>query len=1405
MGSRLRRLPARGILRLKRGVSDATLAEGARWVARAGLTPGLGWGERMTPKLASLTLSALAACSVATAAEGWWNPGWRMRTTVSRPTPYRDERPRPVEVAVDFPLLLKKAGVAGAFDPASVRVVERGREIPSACRTELDARKGRQQRYVVWTATPKPGSVGATHIYFDTKGRGIQAPAYPNVLPPPNLVIYPGFEGKAASWRSAPAELIRHGRFEHTTGKKSLKIVVNEDTRAGAGREATVSQRLDVRRWAGCEMVFECDLMAERAKYGCPVAVELQQLRADGSRIPEYAVQSRWLTLELAEGHLVQFCQRGRFSPEAATLNVHIRMRCTVRDTDTNKAVTGPEAFFTVWLDRVVVRPGERWPWPAASGAGFVEGALTTAPLNRGFEFTGHRRLAFNGASEGTLQNGQWNPNPKSVHWGLQAGTLELWCKPTWDAADGAEHILFDSVAYGHRSQCRLRKLGDGRLEFAIADSSVKTHTARGAAPLKAGRWHHIAATWDFPKAHLQLFADGKRIAQVGPGKEPWPSSLVPRSKRKLKGIGIMDDDQRSMPMQAYIGGDSRCSPERSAEAVLDELRVSDVVRYAADFKPRRAELAVDEHTRALFHLEGERHGVHDSDDRFVRGHLLCELPRQQETVPLERLVDGKIERRSIAVKPHADPKLFEENRVENRLTVYRPLRKLPDPRCVEYRERWVERVVDGKDDAFTIEVGGDYEPLMRSITWEHAKGAPPKAVLLPRWRANDNVVPFSVDTLAATLAPDAKTDAERAFAVWRYCLATTNYYDAHYCETLPSGRHRPRISYTLLKHLNCYPFEQCGPLNYTARKLFLCAGISSNDASGTHHQFQQAFYAGGWRLHDLSSRQWWLARDNATVIGRDALEDDPWLKSRQGGNIAAWIRGRRSRHRFGAAVRPHSMDFPLRPGERVSVCWHNEGRWFELTGNRQPIPLAKIPPSFGNGAILFEPTGPTEAAELDNMTLDTGPHQSPTLRATDPAKAASLTYRVRCPYILSDARLTGACGGSDPKAIRVSMSVDGGKAWREVWHNEPRAGLMGIDLRAHVAARYAYAVRIAFAAGRVARIQLPRVRTTFVVSPLSLPGKLALGDNRIRFVGTPTVPVKTRCRWVERHRSALCLSLNSIRFYLDGGTTLRDLFVVAPGTPPRIRATLSGRRVSGRLALAGPWMGYSSIAPSKEVQVTDPGKPVTIEHVGKNTSLYVRAGDLLPVEVTLTEAGATRRVQARLLVVDAPLVREAERADQRTGEAKAIELAEASGARVVEHSGDGALSFDLTAPREGKYALWLRARWAKGSSTAMTLTLDQGKPRDLRAMAMIGFTDWTDPRRAHTKMFAHYGAQFTHWSWYRIPDVALTKGKHRLTLAAGAGAAFDALLLLPQNPEMDRAAMNLFQNWNYAPWQNPQ
>ena len=100
-----------------------------------------------------MVVYALAACSIAAANDSaaWWNPGWNLRTSVTRPMPYRDDAPRPVEVAVDLPLLMERAGIDGQFDPASLRVIEPsaegpGRQVPFAYRTEFNAPEGRRGR-----------------------------------------------------------------------------------------------------------------------------------------------------------------------------------------------------------------------------------------------------------------------------------------------------------------------------------------------------------------------------------------------------------------------------------------------------------------------------------------------------------------------------------------------------------------------------------------------------------------------------------------------------------------------------------------------------------------------------------------------------------------------------------------------------------------------------------------------------------------------------------------------------------------------------------------------------------------------------------------------------------------------------------------------------------------------------------------------------------------------------------------------------------------------------------------------------------------------------------------------------------------------------------------------------------
>ena len=1350
--------------------------------------------------MASLIASAIAA-------DDWANRGWQYRTRVTRTAPFRSRAPRPVEVAVDFPLLLRKAGIAGRFDPGSVRIFKPdGSEGPCALRSEVNVRTGREVQYVTWIARPTSDTQRSVDVYFNTRDRKtIPANYVFEELPPGNLLKNPDFEKGAETWQISPSQVAHFARHGNAHGNQSLKIVVDESTPAELSRIISVAQRVNVRRYAGQAMLFACDLLAEQARYGAPVMIEIRQYREDGSRIAECAIQPRWLTVEMAAGQLIQFSERGRLSHEAAEAEVVLQFRCQVSDVDTGQAVTGPEAAFAIWVDRVVLRAVERWPWPAATNGGFVEGALPNAPLNRGFEFTGQRRLAFNGASESALTFSKGgSAGPDSVHWGLQAGTLEFWCRPAWDPSDGQERVFFKGYAYLYRLQSLLRKCGkrkNNQLEFQIADGNRKLHTVRGPAPLKQGEWSHIAATWDLGKAHLQLFVDGKLVATEGPGKAPWPFSLHAVDKAaKHVGIGITGADKRSLPMQAFIGGQmhSKVWPKgEAAEAVLDEFRISDLVRYSVSFSPPLEEFVSDGHTRALWHFDHERHGVHGNDDGFVRSYLGCELQPQSDTAVLEILAGTAVERREVVVRPYAPDTLFEANRGEKRLHESNPFRAMPDPRFVEHRKRTIERTLTGGDDDFSLEVGGDLEPLMCGVSFARANSSA-KTTLLPRWRANDNVVPFSFDTIGRTLATTATSDAEKAIEVMRYVNSSTSYYDAHYCETMPGGKHRSRVSYTMLKHLNIYPYDQCGPLNHTLRKIYLAAGISSNNASGTHHQFQQAYFNGSLRLFDLSSRMYWLDRDNVTVLSLRGVGEDPQCKLRQPGNLNSFYPGRPSRATFGRAERPHNMDFPLRPGERASVGWVNEGGWFEKTGQREPIPIARIPPFYGNGAIVYQPVPEGDAAVLENAVI-----AGPTVRAEDSSKPARLIYRAFSPYILTGARVTGTFSAKSAGAITVSVSSNQGKRWTELWRSPTASGGLDLDLREQVSAYYAYWLRVELAPEVEAQLSGLTVRTVFLNSALSLPGKLRRGANRIRFVAAkPSVPIRTTCSWIERQTTDLGISLNTVSYYNLDYARHRNLLVMAPGAEETLTVSLMGRKLTGRVALEVPAGGLAVSPAEREITVNGAAERASGEF--RLALPNTPEGTILALDVVVREGERDRRVPVEILAVRAALVREAEQADEISGDASIIDIPDVSGGKAVSLGGTGYLAFDITAPTAGPNALWVRARWEFGSRSVLRFKLGDGKVREVKTHRMIGFRDWTGHRRAFTKGYVHYPEKAEHWAWYRIPDIELAAGEHRLVLTAGAGAHVDVLLLLPQTPAVDRAAMNLFHNWNYAPQQSP-
>lgn len=109
----------------------------------------------------------------------------------------------------------------------------------------------------------------------------------------------------------------------------------------------------------------------------------------------------------------------------------------------------------------------------------------------------------------------------------------------------------------------------DGRYVSAIATEA-----------LPAGQWAHLAGVYD-GKA-ITLFVNGKTAATVA-----------------------VSGQRKTNPLPLYIGAnpDARSAPTQFYTGVLDEVRLSSVARYAADFTPAAVH-ARDEHTVLLFHCD---------------------------------------------------------------------------------------------------------------------------------------------------------------------------------------------------------------------------------------------------------------------------------------------------------------------------------------------------------------------------------------------------------------------------------------------------------------------------------------------------------------------------------------------------------------------------------------------------------------------------------------------------------------------------------------------------------------------------------------------------------------------------------------------------------------------------------
>jgi hypothetical protein len=174
--------------------------------------------------------------------------------------------------------------------------------------------------------------------------------------------------------------------------------------------------------------------------------------------------------------------------------------------------------------------------------------------------------------------------------------TLEVWFQPDAAALSGNRNLFGRWGRAGVTGSYALF-LGDGRPSLALSCNGDDTGVYQAENALTEGVWVHLAATYQAVDQRVQIFVDGTRVVDTSA-----PGGCVPFDLGTAADLVLGYDDPNT-------------SAGNPAQGLVDEARLSNVVRYTADFEPQRT-LGVDPvggQTLALYHFEDDALPAADS------------------------------------------------------------------------------------------------------------------------------------------------------------------------------------------------------------------------------------------------------------------------------------------------------------------------------------------------------------------------------------------------------------------------------------------------------------------------------------------------------------------------------------------------------------------------------------------------------------------------------------------------------------------------------------------------------------------------------------------------------------------------------------------------------------------------
>jgi len=394
-----------------------------------------------------------------------------------------------------------------------------------------------------------------------------------------------------------------------------------------------------------------------------------------------------------------------------------------------------------------------------------------------------------------------------------------------------------------------------------------------------------------------------------------------------------------------------------------------------------------------------------------------------------------------------------------------------------------------------------------------------------------------SLDAILSGPRFAGKAGGDLAVAIWQFIVdAAEGVY--HFWPSLERLNGWPVCD--TIKLLNSFGWTICGQNANLIATLWRAAGLDARLVGIDGHRIAEVFYDGAWHLLDGDLKAFHRKHppDEDVIAAVADCVADPTLISRQQNPSRPYYVSDRAPEKMADLYRVEpaydvpfderalTMDFALRPGERLERHTANEGKfiWFdnytEAEGRYKKEwaragPWERHPPhrTFGNGKWVYEPRLTDVGSDFE-----AGVFAAEGVECTPAGLAPARKGRQWCVFDFDSpwpyAGVPDPTGERPPadgcvaravvslasssSTVRILLSVDPDLPWTTVWESRRRGRhAVDLDLTPHVVNAHRYRLRFEFDAARKGSCRLERLRveSAFMIAPMTV-GRLVEVDN---------------------------------------------------------------------------------------------------------------------------------------------------------------------------------------------------------------------------------------------------------------------------------------------------------------------